>query len=42
MAESQTQPIAMLIDSDSAQPSLSEDVLAEMAKYGVVTASRLE
>lgn len=42
MAESRTQPIAMLIDSDNAQPSLSENALAETPKYGVVTASRQE
>ena len=34
-------PIAMLIDGDNAQPSLIENVLAETAKYGVVTTRRI-
>ena len=33
--------MAMLIDGDNAQPSLIEDVLAETAKYGVVTTRRI-
>ena len=38
---SESRPIAMLIDGDNAQPSLIEDVLAEAAKYGVVTTRRI-
>ena len=34
-------PMAMLIDGDNAQPSLIEHVLAETAKYGVVTTRRI-
>jgi hypothetical protein len=33
--------LAMLIDGDNAQPSLIEHVLAEAAKYGVVTTRRI-
>ena len=33
--------IAMLIDGDNAQPSLIEHILAETAKYGVVTTRRI-
>lgn len=33
--------MAMLIDGDNAQPSLIKDVLAETAKYGVVTTRRI-
>ena len=33
--------IAMLIDGDNAQPSLIENILAETAKYGVVTTRRI-
>ena len=33
--------IAVLIDGDNAQPSLIEHVLAEAAKYGVVTTRRI-
>ena len=33
--------IAMLIDGDNAQPSLLEHILAETAKYGVVTTRRI-
>ena len=33
--------IAMLVDGDNAQPSLIEHVLAEAAKYGVVTTRRI-
>ncbi len=33
--------LAMLIDGDNAQPSLMEQVLAEAAKYGVVTTRRI-
>ena len=38
---SDKQPIAILIDGDNAQPSLIEHVLAETAKYGVVTTRRI-
>ena len=34
-------PIAMLIDGDNAQPSLIENVLAEVGKYGLVTIRRI-
>ena len=33
--------LAMLIDGDNAQPSLIEQVLAEAAKYGVITTRRI-
>ena len=33
--------IAMLIDGDNAQPSMLEHILAETAKYGVVTTRRI-
>lgn len=36
-----TRLIAMLVDGDYAQPSLIEHVLAETAKYGVVTTRRI-
>ena len=38
---SESRPIAMLIDGDNAQPSLIENVLAETAKYGIVTTRRV-
>ena len=38
---SESRPIALLIDGDNAQPSLIEHVLAETAKYGVVTTRRI-
>ena len=38
---SETRLIAMLVDGDNAQPSLIEHVLAEAAKYGVVTTRRI-
>jgi hypothetical protein len=43
MAESPPQArfIALLIDGDNAQPSLIEHVLAEAAKYGIVTTRRI-
>ena len=37
----ETKPLAILIDGDNAQPSLIEHVLAETAKYGVVTTRRI-
>ena len=33
--------IAMLVDGDNAQPSLIEHILAEIAKYGIVTTRRI-
>ena len=41
MPESQSRLIAILIDGDNAQPSLIENVLAETAKYGIVTTRRI-
>jgi uncharacterized LabA/DUF88 family protein len=38
---SEARLIAMLIDGDNAQPSLLEHILAETAKYGVVTTRRI-
>jgi len=38
---SESRPIAVLIDGDNAQPSLIEHVLAETAKYGIVTTRRI-
>ena len=38
---SETRLIAMLIDGDNAQPSLIQHVLAEAAKYGVLTTRRI-
>ena len=38
---SSPRPIAMLIDGDNAQPLLIEHILAETAKYGVVTTRRI-
>ena len=38
---SDLRPIAILIDGDNAQPSLIEHILAETAKYGVVTTRRI-
>ena len=38
---SESRLIAMLVDGDNAQPSLIEHVLAETAKYGVVTTRRV-
>ena len=37
----ETKPLAILIDGDNAQPSLIEHVLAETAKYGLVTTRRI-
>ncbi len=37
----ETRLVAMLIDGDNAQPSLIEHVLAETAKYGLVTTRRI-
>ena len=39
--DSESRYIAMLIDGDNAQPSLIELVLAETAKYGIVTTRRI-
>ena len=38
---SESRLIAMLVDGDNAQPSLLEHVLAETAKYGIVTTRRI-
>ena len=38
---SESRSIAMLVDGDNAQPSLIELVLAETAKYGIVTTRRV-
>ena len=38
---SDSRPIAMLVDGDNAQPSLIEHILAEIAKYGIVTTRRI-
>ncbi len=38
---SESRYIAMLIDGDNAQSSLIEHVLAETAKYGIVTTRRI-
>ena len=38
---SNVRPIAILIDGDNAQPSLIGDILAETAKYGIVTTRRI-
>ena len=38
---SESRSIAMLVDGDNAQPSLIEHVLAEVAKYGIVTTRRI-
>lgn len=40
-AESPHRQIALLIDGDNAQPSLLDQILAETAKYGVVTTRRI-
>ena len=37
----ETKPLAILIDGDNAQPSLIKHVLAETAKYGLVTTRRI-
>ena len=39
--DTESRYIAMLIDGDNAQPSLIELVLAETAKYGIVTTRRI-
>ena len=38
---SESCPLAMLIDGDNPQPSLIENILAETAKYGVITTRRV-
>ena len=38
---SESRSIAMLVDGDNAQPALIEHVLAEAAKYGIVTTRRV-
>lgn len=39
--DTDSRAIAILIDGDNAQPSLIEHILAETAKYGVVTTRRI-
>lgn len=39
--DTESRYLAMLIDGDNAQPSLIEHVLAETAKYGIVTTRRI-
>ena len=40
--EKQAQPmLAVLIDADNAQPSITEELLAEIAKYGVANVKRI-
>ncbi|MBN1435283.1 NYN domain-containing protein, partial [Candidatus Fermentibacterales bacterium] len=42
MAESQSQQrLAVLIDADNAQPSITEELLAEIAKYGIASVKRI-
>ena len=41
MTSNSQPPLAILVDGDNAQPSLIEHVLAETAKYGVVTTRRI-
>lgn len=35
-----TDKLAVLIDADNAQPSIVDDLLAEIANYGIAKASR--
>ncbi len=41
MNSSQTQKLAVLIDADNAQPSVIENLLAEVAKYGTANVKRI-
>jgi uncharacterized LabA/DUF88 family protein len=41
MNNSQTQKLAVLIDADNAQPSVIENLLAEVAKYGTANVKRI-
>ena len=36
-----TDKLAVLIDADNAQPSIVEDLLAEIANYGVASVKRI-
>ena len=36
-----SRPMAMLIDGDNTQPSLLQHILAETARYGIVTTRRI-
>ena len=40
-SQNDARPMAMLIDGDNSQPSLLPHILAETAKYGVVTTRRV-
>ena len=39
--ESETEKLAVLIDADNAQPSIIEELLAEIAKYGTANVKRI-
>ena len=41
MADGQAQKLAVLIDADNAQPSIIEELLAEIAKYGTANVKRI-
>ena len=40
-SQAETRLIAMLIDGDNAQPSLLQQILPEVARYGVITTRRI-
>ena len=40
-SNSAARPIAILIDGDNSQPSLLQHILAETARYGIVTTRRV-
>lgn len=39
--DSESRPIALLVDGDNAEPALLELALAEASKYGAVTTRRI-
>jgi uncharacterized LabA/DUF88 family protein len=41
MSDGSTQKLAVLIDADNAQPSIIEELLAEIAKYGTANVKRI-
>lgn len=41
MEEIQQQKLAILIDADNAQPKIIDDLLAEIAKYGIASVKRI-
>jgi uncharacterized LabA/DUF88 family protein len=41
MTDLQAQKLAVLIDADNAQPSIVEELLAEIAKYGTANVKRI-